>query len=77
MKKVIVYTSYRCPFCKKVKDYLDSKNVPYEDYDVSKNRDKAEEMLKKTGKQLVPILDIEGEYIMGFDQEKIDEALDL
>lgn len=45
------------------------------DYDISKNRDKAEEMLKKTGKQLVPILDIEGEYVIGFDQERIDELL--
>lgn len=77
MKKVIIYSTPTCPWCTKVKDYLDSKDVAYEDYDVSKNREKAIEMVKKSGQQGVPVLDIEGEIIVGFDQASINEILGL
>jgi glutaredoxin-like YruB-family protein len=77
MKKVLVYSTPTCPWCTKVKDYLDSKDVPYEHYDVSQDRDKAMEMVKKSGQQGVPVLDIEGEIVVGFDQNKINEILGL
>lgn len=77
MKNVIVYSSPLCPWCTKVKDYLDSKNVPYEAYNVAKDRDKAMEMVDKSGQQGVPVLDIDGEIIIGFDKSSIDELLGL
>lgn len=77
MKKVLVYSTPTWPWCTKVKDYLDSKDVPYEHYDVSQDRDKAMEMVKKSGQQGVPVLDIEGEIVVGFDQNKINEILGL
>lgn len=77
MKNVIVYSSPLCPWCTKVKDYLDSKNIPYEAYNVAKDRDKAMEMVDKSGQQGVPVLDIDGEIIIGFDKSSIDELLGL
>ena len=77
MKKVIVYTTALCPICEEVKDYLKSKNVEFDAHDVSQERDKAVEMAEKSGKHSVPILDIGGEMIIGFDKEAIDSLLNL
>lgn len=77
MKNVIIYSTPTCPWCTKVKDYLDSKSISSEVHDVSKDREKAIEMIEKSGQQGVPVLDIEGEIIVGFDQDKIDSLLGL
>lgn len=58
-------------------DYLDSKNVSYDDYDVSKDRDKATEMVQKSGQRGVPVIDINGEIIIGFNKAAIDKLLGL
>ncbi len=77
MKKVTIYSTNTWPWCTKVKDYLDNKNVAYEAFDVGADRDKAMEMVKKSGQQGVPVLDIEGDIVVGFDQAKIDKLLGL
>lgn len=77
MKKIIIYSTSTCPWCTKVKDYLDSKGVEYEDYDVAKDRERAMEMVKKSSQQGVPVIDIDGKIVVGFNQIKIDEYLDL
>ena len=77
MKKVFIYSTTTWPWCTKVKDYLDSKNVSYEDYNVGKDHEKAMEMIKKSGQQGVPVLDIEGHIVVGFDQKGIDNLLGL
>lgn len=77
MAKVIIYSTTTWPWCTKVKDYLDKKDVAYEDYDVGKDREKAMEMVNKSGQQGVPVLDIDGDIVVGFDQKSIDELLDL
>lgn len=77
MKKIIIYSTNTCPWCTKVKDYLDNKNVAYEAFDVGADREKAMEMIRKSGQQGVPVLDIEGEIIVGFNQAKIDQLLGL
>lgn len=77
MKKVLVYSTSTWPWCTKVKDYLDSKSVAYEEYNVGKDREKAMEMIKKSGQQGVPVLDIEGDIVVGFDQNSIDNLLGL
>jgi glutaredoxin 3 len=76
-KKVTVYSTPTCPYCVRVKQFLEDNNIPFENYDVSMDQDKAEEMIKKTGQMGVPVLDIEGEIIIGFDKEKIKETLGL
>ena len=77
MKKVIIYSTATWPWCTKVKDYLDSKSVSSEVHNVSEDRDKAMEMIEKSGQQGVPVLDIEGDIVVGFDQDKIDKLLGL
>lgn len=74
---VIIYSTTTWPWCTKVKSYLDSKNIAYTDYNVSSDREKAMEMIQKSGQQGVPVLDIDGKIIVGFDQKKIDSTLGL
>ena len=76
-KKVIVYSTSTCPWCIRAKQFLDDNNIPFENYDVSADQGKAEEMVQKTGQMGVPVLDIEGEIITGFDKDKIKQALGL
>jgi len=70
-----VYSTPTCPYCTMAKRYLTSKNVPYEELDVSKDRDAASEMIKKSGQRGVPVIDINGNVIVGFDQVTIDRLL--
>lgn len=77
MKNVIIYSTSTWPWCTKVKDYLNSKDVEFEAYDVAKDREKASEMVNKSGQKGVPVLDIDGEIVVGFDQNKIDSLLEL
>lgn len=75
MAKVKVYSTPTCPWCVKLKDYLTSKKVEFENIDVSTDREAAMEMVKKTGQMGVPVALIGEAYIVGFDQAKIDEEL--
>lgn len=72
---VKVYSTPTCPWCTMAKRYLSSRNVPYEDLDVSVNRDAAMEMIRKSGQRGVPVLDINGNIIVGFDQEAIERLI--
>lgn len=72
---VIVYSTPTCPYCQAAKRYLAAKNVPFQDIDVSRNRAAALEMIRKSRQQGVPVLDINGEIIVGFDRPRIDAAL--
>ncbi len=72
---VIVYSTQTCPYCNMAKSYLKEKGVEFEDIDVSVNQEKAKEMIEKSGQQGVPVLDVNGTIIIGFDKAKIDEAL--
>jgi len=74
---VKVYSTPTCPWCHKTKDYLKQKKVLFEDIDVSSNRKAADEMIDKSGQMGVPVIDIDGEIIIGFDVEAINKALGL
>lgn len=76
-KKVIVYSTPTCPWCIRLKQFLNENNILFENFDVSREQAKAEEMIQKSGQMGVPVLDIEGEIIMGFDKERIKQALGL
>ena len=77
MLKVIVYSTPICPYCHMVKDYLKSKSVEFEDVDVSIDSVKAEEMVKKSGQMGVPVLEINGKIIVGFNRPEIDRLLGI
>ncbi len=60
-----------------LKKYLDSKNIKYKTIDISSDPDKVQEMIEKSDQMSVPVVDIEGEIIIGFKKDKIDEILGI
>ena len=76
-KSVVVYSTPTCPFCVRAKQYLKDNKIQFEDIDVSENQDKAQEMIKKSGQMGVPVIEIDGQFIVGFDKEKIKETLGI
>ena len=76
-KKVSVYSTPTCPFCIRAKQFLKEHNVVFEDIDVSRDQERAQEMVSKSGQMGVPVLDIDGEIIVGFDRSRIVAALGL
>ncbi len=77
MKKVKVFSTPTCPYCLTLKKFLIEKGIEFEDIDVSQNEEARKEMIEKTEQATVPVLDIEGEYIVGFDRKKICELLEI
>ncbi len=76
-KNVRIYSTSTCPYCQRAKQFLSENNIPYEDIDVSVDSQAAEEMIQKSGQMGVPVLDIEGQIIVGFDKERIKRALGI
>ena len=76
-KKVLIYSTPICPYCHQTKDYLNEKKIKFIDFDVAADSAKAQEMIDKSGQMGVPVLDIEGEIIVGFEKERIDKLLGL
>ena len=76
-KIVKVYSTPTCPFCVRVKQYLKDNNIQFEDIDVSENPDMAEKMIQRSGQMGVPVVEIDDDIIVGFDKERIKEALKL
>lgn len=76
-KKVTVYSTPTCPFCIRAKQYLKDNKIEFISYDVASDEAKAQEMIKRSGQMGVPVIDIDGEIIVGFDKERIKEALGL
>ncbi len=76
-KIVKVYSTSTCPYCIRAKQFLQDNNIPFENYDVAKDQQAAEEMVRKSGQMGVPVLDIGGEIIVGFDKDRIKELLQL
>ena len=72
---VKIYTTRTCVWCKKTKGYLNEKNVEYEVVDVGDDKKAANEMIEKSGQMGVPVIDINGTVIVGFDKDAIDKAL--
>jgi glutaredoxin 3 len=73
--KITTYTLSWCPHCKALKEYLSKNNIEYENIDVEENEDKAEDIIEKTGQSGFPIIDIDGEILIGFDIDKIELLL--
>ncbi|MFO7843515.1 MAG: glutaredoxin domain-containing protein [Bacteroidales bacterium] len=77
IKRVVVYSTPTCPHCNTLKNYLKEQKIPFRDIDVSRDQKMAQEMVKKSGQQGVPQIDINGRLIVGFNKPKIDELLEL
>ncbi len=73
----ILYSKRDCPFCEKTKKLLEQLGVEYVEYDVEKDKAKAEEMVRKTGQGAVPVLELNGRVIIGYDEKAIRRAAEL
>lgn len=74
-KKVILYTTPTCIYCKHAKEYFAENKVDYELVDLAEQRDRVQEMVDKSGQMGVPVIDIDGEIIVGFDKGRLDTIL--
>jgi glutaredoxin-like YruB-family protein len=75
-KEIIIYSTETCPYCKMVKQYFDENKIKYVDLDVSRDEKAAEEMIKKSGQMGVPVIDINGQIVVGFDKNELARILE-
>ena len=73
--KVKVYSTSTCPWCLRAKEFFKEKKIEFEDIDVSLDEKAANEMIEKSGQMGVPVIEINGKIIVGFDKEEIEKAL--
>lgn len=73
--EIKVYSLLACPHCKALKEFLKDNSVEFEDFNVDEDEEKAQEMIDKTGQYGVPVIDVDGKIIVGFDKGKIDELI--
>ncbi len=74
---VTIYSTPTCVYCNTLKEYLTKLNIAYKEIDVSENEQELEKMVAISGQMGVPVVEIDGNVVIGFDKEKIDELLKL
>lgn len=74
---VKVYSTPTCPYCRKAKSFLDENNIEYEDVNVASDQAAAQEMITKSGQMGVPVIEVNGNIIVGFNELKLRELLEL
>ena len=77
MPKVTVYSTPTCPWCVKVKEFLKETNIPFQEVNVAADHKAAQDMIEKSGQMGVPVTDIDGAIIVGFDKNALKKALKL
>jgi len=75
--RVRVFSSASCPYCFTLMEFLKENNIEFEEIDVSKDEKAREEMIKKSGRLETPIVEIDGQIVVGFDKEKIVKLLNI
>lgn len=74
---VTIYSTPSCMYCKMAKDFFHQNKVEFKEHDVAADVKAREEMLEKSGQMGVPVIDIGGEVIVGFDRDRLAELLDI
>ena len=77
MGQVRIYTTPSCVYCKMAKEFFKKNNIEYEERDVATDTQARDEMIQKSGQFGVPVIEIDGKFIIGFDQPRLKEALGL
>ncbi|MER3474511.1 MAG: NrdH-redoxin [Armatimonadota bacterium] len=75
--RVIVFSTPNCPYCNMAKRYLRERGIRFRDVDVSRDHAAARDMVRRSGQQGVPVIDIDGKIVIGFDRAKINQLLGL
>ena len=76
-QKVKIYTTSTCPWCMKTKEFFKENNVKYEEVNVGTNEEARNEMFQKSGQLGVPVIDVNGTIILGFDKDALKKALGI
>ena len=76
-KKTVIYTTPSCVYCRMAKEFFGKNNIAYEERDVASDLAARDEMLKKSGQMGVPVIEVNGAIIIGFDQPRLREALGI
>ncbi len=74
--EVTIYTASTCSWCEAVKEYLRAREIDFEEVDVSTDMDRAQEIVERSGQYGVPVIEIDGEMVVGFDRPRIDALLE-
>lgn len=77
MPKIKIYSTPTCPYCHMVKEYLKEHKFTFEDLNVAEDAKARNEMVEKTQQMGVPVVDIDGKIVIGFDKPVIDKILDI
>jgi glutaredoxin-like YruB-family protein len=77
MPKVVIYTTPTCGYCHLAKAYFTENSIAYEEKNVSTDLVAREEMLKMTQQSGVPVINIDSDFVVGFDQQKIAQLLGI
>lgn len=72
-----MYTTPTCAYCKLTKEFFKNNDVEFAEYDVTADAAKRDEMIERSGQMGVPVIDIEGEIIVGFDENKLKSLLEI
>ncbi len=76
-KSIKIYTTPSCVYCKMAKDFFSKNNLKYQEFDVFQDLKAREEMIEKSGQLGVPVIDVDGQIILGFDRPKLTELLEI
>ncbi len=74
---VLIYSTPTCPYCHMAKDFFKKHNVEYKDVNVAADENALRDMITKSGQMGVPVIDVNGQIIVGFDKEGIAAALNI
>lgn len=77
MAKVTIYTTPTCAYCKMSKTFFKEHNIAYEEKDVASDHAAAEEAMEKSGQMAVPVIDIDGTIVVGFDKPRLSQLLGI
>ncbi|MBI4085893.1 MAG: glutaredoxin family protein [Candidatus Liptonbacteria bacterium] len=77
MSQVTIYTTPSCVYCRMAKEFFKKNNVAYEEHNVAEDDKAREEMVKKSRQLGVPVIDVNGEIFVGFDQKGLKKALNI
>lgn len=77
MSKVAIYTTPTCVYCKMTKEYFKNHGVVYEEKNVAADEAARRQMIEKSGQMGVPVTDIDGSIVVGFDEERLASLLKI
>jgi glutaredoxin-like YruB-family protein len=75
--EVKLYTTSSCPYCQMAKDWFKKNNISYQEFNVSLDEERRNEMIEKSGQMAVPVIDVNGQIVVGFDKNRLAKLLDL